>query len=86
MWSCLAKAKERWLRTFLESSHGIPSHDTFSRVFTLIDAEQFQRSFRNRIAAVEERIKGETIALDVKQLRRPQHKAEGQKAIYILST
>jgi predicted transposase YbfD/YdcC len=79
------QAKERWFRTFLELPHGIPSHDTFSRVFALIDAEQFQRSFRNWIAAVEERTKGEIIALDGKQLRRSHDKAEGQKAIYMVS-
>jgi predicted transposase YbfD/YdcC len=79
------QAKERWFRTFLELPHGIPSHDTFSRVFALIDAEQFQESFRNWIAAVEERTKGEIIALDGKQLRRSHDKAEGQKAIYMVS-
>ena len=79
------QAKERWFRTFLELPHGIPSHDTFSRVFALIDAEQFQESFRTWIAAVEERTKGEIIALDGKQLRRSHDKAEGQKAIYMVS-
>jgi len=79
------QAKERWFRTFLELPHGIPSHDTFSRVFALIDAEQFQASFRNWIAAVEERTKGEIIALDGKQLRRSHDRAEGQKAIYMVS-
>ena len=79
------QAKERWFRTFLELPHGIPSHDTFSRVFALIDAEQFQESFRNWIAAVEERTKGEIIALDGKQLRRSHDKAEGKKAIYMVS-
>ncbi len=79
------QAKERWFRTFLELPHGIPSHDTFSRVFALIDAEQFQESFRTWVAAVEERTQGEIIALDGKQLRRSHDKAEGQKAIYMVS-
>ena len=39
------KSKELWLRSFLELSHGIPSHDTFGRVFSLIDAQQFQLAF-----------------------------------------
>jgi predicted transposase YbfD/YdcC len=78
-------AKEQWFRTFLELPHGIPSHDTFSRVFGLIDAEQFQARFRDWIAAVEERTKGEIIALDGKQLRRSHDKAEGKKAIYMVS-
>jgi predicted transposase YbfD/YdcC len=79
------RSKERWFRTFLELPHGIPSHDTFSRVFALIDAEQFQESFRNWIAAVEERTEGEIVALDGKQLRRSHDKAEGKKAIYMVS-
>jgi predicted transposase YbfD/YdcC len=79
------QSKERWFRTFLELPHGIPSHDTFSRVFALIDAEQFQTSFRTWIAAVEERTEGEIIALDGKQLRRSHDKAEGKKAIYMVS-
>lgn len=79
------QAKEQWFRKFLELPHGIPSHDTFSRVFALIDAEQFQESFRDWIAAVEERTEGEIVALDGKQLRRSHDKAEGKKAIYMVS-
>jgi predicted transposase YbfD/YdcC len=79
------KAKEQWFRNFLELPHGIPSHDTFSRVFAKIDAEQFQEGFRDWIAAVEERTRGEIIALDGKQLRRSHDKAVGKKAIYMVS-
>ena len=52
------QAKEQWFRKFLELPHGIPSHDTFGRVFALIDPEQFQACFRGWIAAVEERTEG----------------------------
>ena len=79
------QAKEQWFRKFLELPHGIPSHDTFGRVFALIDPEQFQACFRDWIAAVEERTEGEIIALDGKQLRRSHDKAEGKKAIYMVS-
>jgi hypothetical protein len=79
------QAKEQWFRTFLELPHGIPSHDTFGRVFALIDPEQFQARFRDWIAAVEERTEGEILALDGKQLRRSHDKAEGKKAIYMVS-
>ena len=79
------QAKEQWFRTFLELPHGIPSHDTFGRVFALIDPEQFQARFRDWIAAVEERTAGEVLALDGKQLRRSHDKAEGKKAIYMVS-
>jgi len=39
------KSKQHWLTTFLELPNGIPSHDTFGRVFSLIDAQQFQLAF-----------------------------------------
>lgn len=79
------EAKEEWFRSFLKLPHGIPSHDTFGRVFALIDAEQFQQCFREWIGAVEERTQGEIIALDGKQLRRSHDRALGKKAIYMVS-
>lgn len=79
------QSKEQWFRKFLELPHGIPSHDTFGRVFALLDPEQFQARFRDWIAAVEERTGGEIVALDGKQLRRSHDKAEGKKAIYMVS-
>ena len=38
-------SKLPWLKTFLELSNGIPSHDTFGRVFSMINAQEFQASF-----------------------------------------
>ena len=40
-----AKKKESWLRTFLELPNGIPSHDTFDRVFSLLDPIEFEKRF-----------------------------------------
>ena len=79
------KSKEKWFRGFLELPHGIPSHDTFGRVFAQIDPEQFQECFREWIAAVEERSAGQVIALDGKQLRRSHDKKYDKKAIYMVS-
>lgn len=79
------EAKEEWFRSILELPHGIPSHDTFGRVFAQIDAEQFQECFREWIGAVEERTQGQIIALDGKQLRRSHDKTIGKKAIYMVS-
>ena len=43
------KAKEQWLRTFLELPNGIPSHDTISRVFQGLNPEEFAASFSSWI-------------------------------------
>ena len=40
-----AEAHEQWLKTFLELPHGIPSTDTFARVFSVMNAEQFEKCF-----------------------------------------
>jgi predicted transposase YbfD/YdcC len=79
------EAKEKWFKDFLELPHGIPSHDTFGRVFARLNAEEFQRGFREWIAAVEERTQGQVVALDGKQLRRSHDKSLGKKAIYMVS-
>ena len=41
--------KYDWFKTFLELPHGIPSHDTFARIFAAIDPTEFQESFINWI-------------------------------------
>lgn len=79
------QAKEKWFKSFLELPHGIPSHDTFGRVFARLDGEQFQKHFIDWVQAVEERTQGQIIALDGKQLRRSHDRGAGQKAIYMVS-
>lgn len=63
-------AKEEWLRKFLVLPNGIPSHDTFWRVFRALDPVQFERCFRSWMAAAIELHPGEVIAIDGKTLRR----------------
>jgi predicted transposase YbfD/YdcC len=79
------KAKESWLRTFLELPNGIPSHDTFWRVFSALDPEQFQACFLEWMAAISDVTQGEIIALDGKQLRRSHDKSNGKAAIHMVS-
>jgi predicted transposase YbfD/YdcC len=63
-------AKEEWLRKFLALPNGIPSHDTFWRLFRALDPVQFERCFRTWMAAAIELHPGEVIAIDGKTLRR----------------
>ena len=63
------KAKKNWLRKFLELPNGIPSYDTFARVFAALDPQQFQECFLRWIKSVATITEGEVIPIDGKQLR-----------------
>ena len=78
-------AKHDWLATFLQLPYGIPSHDTFGRVFGVLDSKQFERCFFNWIAAVSELTQGEIIPIDGKQLRRSHDREDGKAAIHLVS-
>lgn len=62
------EAKEGLLRQFLKLEHGIPSHDTFSRVFRILDPVAFEAAFREFMAAFAEQIKG-VVSIDGKALK-----------------
>ena len=64
------QAKIEWFKKFLELPNGIPSHDTFNRVFARLDAQEFHDSFMSWISAVSKVIGGQVIAIDGKVLRR----------------
>jgi predicted transposase YbfD/YdcC len=80
-----ARAKRKWLKTFLKLPHGIPSHDTFGRVFAAIKPEAFERCFSAWIAALAETRPGELIAIDGKTLRHSFDQASGKAAIHMIS-
>ncbi len=77
------KAKLDWLKTFLTLANGIPSHDTFNRVFSAIDPEQFLECFLQWTQSLRQSISGEIVAIDGKALRRACNK--GQSVKYIVS-
>jgi predicted transposase YbfD/YdcC len=84
------QAKLSWLRTFLALPNGIPSHDTFGRVFAALDAEQFQQCFLGWVQAVVAQTDGQltpgqVVALDGKTLRRSHDRTNGQAAIHLVS-
>jgi len=79
------KAKESWLRTFLTLAHGIPSHDTFRRVFTLLAPERFSSVFLSWTQSLRQAVGAEVVALDGKTVRRSFDSAKGQSAIHLVS-
>lgn len=79
------KAKQAWLSTFLALPHGIPSHDTFSRVFNLIDPEQFNHFFNRLIAHITEQLNIKLIHIDGKTLRGSYDREHQIKALHSVS-
>ena len=79
------KAKKKWLRQFLALPHGIPSHDTFGRVFAALDAAEFQRCFLEWVQAVSTLTAGQVVALDGKTLRRSHDQRQGKAALHVVS-
>jgi predicted transposase YbfD/YdcC len=78
------KAKHDWLKTFLELPRGIPSHDTFGRVFSLLRPEDFEKCFVSWIHAVFEITGGQTVAIDGKTLRRSHERSSNKAAIHMV--
>ena len=79
-----AVAKESFLRGFLKLENGLPSHDTFSRLFRLLDPEQFRIVFQRFMAQFAETVQG-VVAIDGKVLRRSFDKASGKSPLHMVS-
>ncbi len=79
------KARQVWLESFLDLPHGIPSHDTFGRLFARLSSYQFQRCFASWIQAVFTVSSGQVIAIDGKTLRRLYDRRCNKAAIHMVS-
>jgi predicted transposase YbfD/YdcC len=79
------EAKEDWLRKYLELPYGIPSHDTFRRLFSILDCEAFSECFSQWSRALHEATNGEVIALDGKSIRHSFDSFSGQGALHMVS-
>ena len=81
-----ARERESWLRKYCELPGGIPSHDTFTRVFSCIDPEALRIAFASWMADVEAITAGSVVAVDGKTLRRAFARAgDGKGAIHMVS-
>lgn len=78
------KAKQDWLKTFLQLPNGIPSHDTFNRVFSALDPIEFEKCFLSWTQSVAERTSGRVISLDGKTIRGSKNQS-AKSAIHMVS-
>ena len=78
------RAKEAWLKTFLSLANGIPSHDTFGRVFSLISPVYFQECFSEWIQDVTDLFEGQVVAIDGKTARRSYDRSSGKQALHMV--
>ena len=77
--------KVAWLKQYLTLEAGIPSHDTFSRVFRLLNADEFQRRFMRWVERHFPLPPGQVIAVDGKTVRGSRDEFRGQDAIHLVS-
>ena len=79
------RSKLAWLRTFLDLPNGIPSHDTFRRVFMLIDPDAFERGFAAWVGSLVDGFKREVIAINGKTLRRLFDRRRERSPLHLVS-
>lgn len=78
------KTRYNWFKGFLELPYGIPSHDTFGRVFALVCSQHFQNCFLEWVNAVFDITGGQVIAIDGKTARRSYDKKSNKAAIHMV--
>ncbi len=79
------QSKAAWLRQFLDLENGIPSHDTFRRVFSLLDGAAFQERFIRWVEGVFTVTRGQVVAIDGKTARGSQDEGAGKNALHLVS-
>ncbi len=79
------QAKLSWLRQYLALPNGIPSHDTFGRVFGLLDPVEFEACFSSWARAAFGEVAEDVIAIDGKTVRRSHDRLAGQQALQMVS-
>lgn len=78
-------AKRSWLESFLVLANGIPSHDTFARVFARLDPIALEASFQQWIRALVSNLEAQVIAIDGKTLKGSYDREGGVKALQLVS-
>jgi len=78
-------SKQEWFEKFLELPNGIPSHDTFGRVFALLNPQQLIEALRQFVQAVVGPLEGKAVAIDGKTLARSGESTTGKQALHLVS-
>lgn len=78
-------AKQQWLEEFLELNHGIPSDDTFRRVFERIKPEALEKCLARWLQTIMGSLKGEIVPIDGKSLRGSYDRNQGQSALHLVT-
>ncbi len=79
------KSKRAWLEQYLSLPHGIPCHDTFTRVFSALDGDAFVACFLKWVEALQESTDGQLVAIDGKTARATLDRAKGKNPFHIVS-
>ena len=79
------RSKQAWLETFLELPNGIPSHDTFRRVFMLIDPDAFEACFARWAQSLTGEVEREVVAIDGKTVRRSGSRRHDHGPLHLVS-
>jgi predicted transposase YbfD/YdcC len=79
------RSKQAWLETFLALPNGIPSHDTFRRVFMLIDPDAFEACFSRWAQSLAVGVEREVVAVDGKAVRRSGSRRHGHGPLHLVS-
>ena len=79
------KAKEEWLRTFLELPKVIPSHDTFGRIFSQLDPEVLEQNFQSWVKVIAGELGLKVVAIDGKSLNGSYDRGSSLKSLVMVS-
>lgn len=79
------EAKKTWFESFLELPHGIPSHDTFNRVISILDPHELEQCFLQWVRSTIQLTEGEVVPIDGKTLKRSSQKDSGHGFTHMVS-